>query len=139
MINLESVIHLSTLFIPHLLAQEHPAIVNVGSGLGFVPMARVPIYSATKAAVHSFTLSLRQQLLATPIEVIEVIPLAVHTDLGGVGLHTFGVSVDEFIDAVMPRLAAGDPEIAYGFSRQASQASRQELDEIFGRMNSSPR
>jgi uncharacterized oxidoreductase len=63
----------------------------VASGLGFSPLARVPVYSATKAAMHSFTLSLRQQLSGTPIEVIEIIPPAVDTDLGGPGLHTFGV------------------------------------------------
>lgn len=134
-INFEAVVHLSTLLIPHLLKQQHPAIVNVTSGLAFTPIARVPIYCATKAAVHSFTLSLRRQLLDTPIQVIEIIPPAVDTDLGGVGLHTFGVPVDEFIDAVMPRIRAGDLEVAYGFSQQASRAPRAELEEIFNRMN----
>jgi uncharacterized oxidoreductase len=67
--------------------------------------------------------------------VIEVIPPAVDTDLGGPGLHTFGVPVDEFADAVMAQLAAGSLEIAYGFAEQASRASRPELDAIFARMN----
>ena len=93
------------------------------------------MYCASKAALHSFTLSLRLQLADTPIQVIEVIPPAVDTDLGGPGLHTFGIAVDEFADAVMARLAAGDLEITYGFAEQASRASRQELDEIFARMN----
>ncbi|MFN7975144.1 MAG: SDR family oxidoreductase [Acidobacteriota bacterium] len=134
-INLEAPIHLSTLLAPHLRAQERPAIVNVTSGLAFVPMAAVPIYCATKAAVHSFTLSLRHQLAATPIRVVEIIPPAVDTDLGGPGLHTFGVPLDEFADAAMARLAAGDDEIAYGFAAQSSRASRAELDAIFARMN----
>jgi uncharacterized oxidoreductase len=134
-INLEAPVHLSLLFIPHLRQQQRPAILNVTSGLSFVPMASAPIYSATKAALHSFTLSLRYQLAATPIEVIEVIPPAVNTDLGGPGLHTFGVPVDEFADAVMAGLRKGDPEIAYGFAQQASRASREGLDEIFQRMN----
>jgi uncharacterized oxidoreductase len=59
----------------------------------------------------------------------------VNTDLGGPGLHTFGVPVGEFADAVMARLGAGDLEISYGFSGQASRASREELDVIFARMN----
>ena len=69
-VNLEAPVHLSTLFIPHLLKQERPAILNVTSGLAFVPMASAPIYSATKAALHSFTLSLRHQLEGTPIRVV---------------------------------------------------------------------
>lgn len=134
-INLDAPIHLSRLFVPHLAKQERPAIVNVTSGLSFVPLANVPVYCATKAALHSFTLSLRHQLAGSPIQVIEVIPPAVDTDLGGPGLHTFGVPVDEFADSVFQRLAAGELEIAYGFAQQSSRASRQELDAIFSRMN----
>ena len=70
-INLESPVHLATLFIPHLVRRTRAAIINVSSGLSFVPLARAPLYSATKAAIHSFTLSLRHQLRDTPIEVIE--------------------------------------------------------------------
>jgi uncharacterized oxidoreductase len=138
-INFEAPVHLSALFIPHLLQQERPAIVNVTSGLSFVPMASAPIYSATKAALHSFTLSLRHQLAATPIQVLEIIPPAVNTDLGGAGLHTFGVPVDEFADAVMAGIRKGDVEVAYGFAQQSSRASRAELNEIFQRMNQARR
>jgi uncharacterized oxidoreductase len=99
-INLEAPAHLCGLFLPHLLKQERPAILNVTSGLAFAPMASAPFYSATKAALHSFTLSLRHQLAGTPVQVIEIIPPAVNTDLGGVGLHTFGVAVEEFVNAV---------------------------------------
>jgi uncharacterized oxidoreductase len=134
-INLEAPIHLSRLFIPHLLKQPHPAIVNVTSGLSFAPLTAVPIYSATKAALHSFTLSLRHQLAGTPIQVVEIIPPAVNTDLGGPGLHTFGVNVDEFADAVMGRMEKGELEIAYGSAEHASRASRAELDVVFSRMN----
>jgi uncharacterized oxidoreductase len=133
-INLEAPIHLTRLLIPHLVARERPAIVNITSGLAFVPLPATPVYSATKAALHSFTLSLRHQLAATPIAVIEIQPPAVATDLGGPGLHTFGVPLDEFADAVMPRLERGDREIAYGFAEQASRASRAELDEMFARL-----
>jgi uncharacterized oxidoreductase len=134
-INLEAPIHLSRLFIPHLAKQQRPAIINVTSGLSFAPLARVPVYCATKAAFHSFTLSLRHQLRETPIEVIEVVPPAVDTDLGGPGLHTFGVNVDEFADAAMARVAEGELEVAYGFAEQARRASREELDAMFQRMN----
>jgi uncharacterized oxidoreductase len=134
-INFEAPVHLSMLFVPHLREQRHPAILNVTSGLGFAPMARVPVYSATKAAMHSFTMSLRHQLSDTQIRVVEIIPPAVDTDLGGPGLHTFGVPIAEFADAVMPRILAGDPEVAYGFAQQASQASRRELDEIVQQVN----
>jgi len=134
-INFEAPVHLSMLFIPHLLTRPHPVILNVTSALSFAPIARAPVYSATKAALRSFTLSLRHQLKSTPIQVIELIPPAVDTDLGGPGLHTFGVKVDEFIEAVMPRIAAGDLEVAYGHGVHASRASRAEIDQIFERMN----
>lgn len=108
---------------------------NVTSGLSFVPLTSTPVYSATKAAMHSYTLSLRHQLAGTALQVIEIIPPAVDTDLGGPGLHTFGVPPDEFLDAVVPRIEAGEHEVAYGFAQQSSHASREELDQIFERMN----
>ncbi|TGE29209.1 SDR family oxidoreductase [Hymenobacter metallicola] len=134
-INLEAPIHLSMLFIPFLSGQPNPAIINVTSGLSFAPAAFAPIYSATKAALHSFTLSLRHQLAATPIQVLEIVPPAVNTDLGGAGLHTFGVPVDAFADSIMERLAAGEQEVGYGTSEEVRQASRQELDARFKLIN----
>ena len=134
-INFEAPLHLCQLLIPHLRTQEGPAIVNVTSGLAFVPLAAAPVYSATKAAMRSFTLSLRHQLAGTPISVIELIPPAVNTDLGGAGLHSRGVPLDEFADAAMAGLARGDEEIAYGFSADASLASRADLDALFTRLN----
>jgi len=134
-INLEAPIHLSGLFVPHLRSRPGSAIVNVTSGLSFAPLAHAPVYSATKAALHSFTLSLRHQLGTAGIAVIEVIPPAVDTDLGGPGLHTFGVNVDDFADEVIRRMAAGEVEIATGFAAAASRGSREELDAMFTRMN----
>jgi uncharacterized oxidoreductase len=136
-INFEAQVHLSMLLIPHLRTHTRASIVNVTSGLAFVPLAAVPVYSATKAAFHSFTLSLRHQLAKTPIEVIEIAPPAVNTDLGGPGLHTHGVPLDEFADAAIKQLVAGGTEISYGFSEQASRASRAELDQMLVRMNQS--
>ena len=135
-INLEAPVHLALLCVGywHARQQAAPFIVNVSSGLGFVPLARVPVYSATKAALHSFTQSLRHQLAGTPAQVIEIIPPAVHTELGGTD-HSFGVPLAEYADDVMRQLAAGHLEIAYGFSARASQASRPELDAIFQQLN----
>ena len=138
-INLEAPVHLTMLLLPHLMKQPRAAIVNVTSGLSFVPFAGTPVYCATKAATHSFTLSLRHQLVGTSVEVVEVIPPAVDTDLGGPGLHTFGVNVDEFADAAMKQISEGSQEVSYGFAQQASRASREELDTIFKRMNETGR
>lgn len=135
-INFEAQVHLALLLVPHLLTKVKPAILNVSSGLAFVPLTRAPIYSATKAAMHSFTLSLRHQLRDTPIAVVEVIPPAVNTDLGGPGLHNWGVPLDEFADFAFAELQKpGITEIAYQFSAQSSHGSRKELDELFARMN----
>jgi len=137
-INLEAPIHLTRLLLPHLASKPAAAVINVTSALSMVPLARAPIYSATKAALRSFTASLRHQLASTSVEVIEIIPPAVDTDLGGPGLHTFGVPLDEFADAAFAGLARGEHEVAYGYADQARKASRQELDAIFIRMNSGP-
>ena len=133
--NFEAHVHLAMLFIPHLCDKKRPAILNVTSGLAFVPLAANPVYSATKAAMRSFTLSLRHQLTNTPIEVVEIIPPAVDTDLGGPGLHTFGVPLDEFADAAFAQLRAGKTEVTYGFSEETSRASSEQRDAIFERLN----
>jgi uncharacterized oxidoreductase len=96
-------------------------------------MAAVPVYSATKAALHSYTLSLRHQLRKTPVTVIEVVPPAVHSNLGG--SHAFGVPTDEYADSVMKQLGEGRLEVTYQFSEKTSQASRAEADEMFKRIN----
>jgi uncharacterized oxidoreductase len=134
-VNLEAPVHLSRLLIPHLRTRMAPAIVNITSGLAFVPLAHAPVYSATKAALHSFTLTLRKQLEGTAIEVIEIAPPAVDTDLGGPGLHTFGVAIEELMNAAIPRIERGEEEVAYGFAEQGQRASPDERAAIFERMN----
>jgi uncharacterized oxidoreductase len=134
-INLDAPLHLSALLLPHLRQQARAAIVNVSSGLAFVPAVFAPMYSATKAALHSFSMALRQDLSRTPVRVIEIVPPAVNTDLGGALLHTHGVPVDEFADAVMKRIAEGETEVGYGTSEKSRLASRQELDELFRRLS----
>jgi uncharacterized oxidoreductase len=80
--NFTAPIHLSAYFIPLLLKRDEAAIINVSSGLAFAPIAAMPIYCATKAGIHSFTLSLRDQLSDTCIKVFEIIPPRVATALG---------------------------------------------------------
>lgn len=134
--NIEAPIHLAMLFLPHLLCKSEAAIVNVSSGLAFTPMAAAPIYSATKAAIHSFTMSLRHQLSDTNVEVIEVVPPAVNTDIGGKGLHTFGADVNEYADGVFHGLEQVLSEIGYGTSEKAMRMSREEIDAAVAAINS---
>ncbi|WP_068613077.1 SDR family oxidoreductase [Paenibacillus tuaregi] len=126
--NLEAACHLSMLFAPYFAAKEYAAIMNVTSGLAFTPFAIAPIYSATKAALHSFTISLRHQLSETAVEVIEVAPPAVNTDLGGAGLHTQGEPLEAFADGIFNDLSEGKQEIGYGTSKARLRMSRDEID-----------
>jgi uncharacterized oxidoreductase len=133
-INLDAPIHLALALLPHL-RRRRGTIVNVTSGLSFAPLVAAPVYSATKAALHSFTLSLRHQLKGSGVRVIEIIPPAVNTDLGGPGLHTMGAPLEPFADEVVARLAAGEEEIAYGMARARAEAAHAAFDEGFARMN----
>ena len=80
-INLSGPVRMVQQFLPHLLRREGAAIVNVSSGLAFVPLPLSPVYCATKAALHSFTQSLRVQLEGTSVAVIELAPPLVETAL----------------------------------------------------------
>lgn len=79
--NLMGPIRLISALMPHLAAQPQAAIVNVTSGLAFVPLIHTPTYNATKAALHSYTESLRAQLRDTTVTVIELAPPGVQSDL----------------------------------------------------------
>ncbi|EQC32206.1 hypothetical protein SDRG_09958 [Saprolegnia diclina VS20] len=123
------------LLIPHLASKPFSALWTVTSGLSFAPLASVPIYSSTKAALHSFTWSLRHQLADTSVRVIEILPPAVDTDLQAPGLHTFGVNVDVFADSILERLSAGETEIGYGMAESSRVAFRSAFEIAFGNMN----
>jgi uncharacterized oxidoreductase len=133
--NLAAPMHLSMLLLPQLKQQQRGYLINVTSGLAFVPLAFMPTYCATKAALHSFTLSLRFQLRSSSVRVIEIAPPAVNTDLGGKGLHTMGVALDEFAEHAMMKLAEGQLEFGYQFSESARLSSRSEADVQFAAMN----
>jgi uncharacterized oxidoreductase len=81
--NLLGTLRLTAAILPHLLKQKSAVIMNVSSGLAFLPNAQAPTYSATKAALHSYTQSLRYQLKQTAIQVIELPPPYVQTSLLG--------------------------------------------------------
>jgi len=103
--NLLGPIRLTAALLPHLLTRPHAAILNVTSGLGFVPLPAAPTYSATKAAMHSYTVSLRVHLAGTPVEVIEIIPPAVATNLTpGRKPDDRYISTDEFVADTMAQL-----------------------------------
>jgi uncharacterized oxidoreductase len=80
-INLNGTIRMTREFLPHLKSKPEAAIVNVTSGLAFVPLPTSPVYCATKAALHSFTMSLRVQLQLTRVKVFELAPPATYTEL----------------------------------------------------------
>ncbi|HVI99174.1 MAG TPA: SDR family oxidoreductase [Sphingomonas sp.] len=106
--NLLGPIRLIDALVDHLSAQDDAAIVNVTSGLAFVPLLTTPTYNATKAAIHSYTMALRA-LLKDKVEVIELAPPAVQTDLTpGQATRTGYQPLDEFADEVMA-LFAQDP------------------------------
>jgi uncharacterized oxidoreductase len=132
-INLGGPIHLSALLAPHLQTQPKARIMNVSSGLAFVPIAHLPVYCATKAALHSFTLSLREQLKPVGITVTEIIPPAVKTNLGG--SHDFGEELADYVDSVFTQLATDAPELTFGSSARTSQMTRAEADQTFARIN----
>jgi uncharacterized oxidoreductase len=136
-INISAPMHLSHLFIEHFRQMKtKTAIMNVSSGLAFVPLASVPIYSATKAALHSFTMSLRYQLAheVPNIQVYEIVPPAVQTNLGG--SHAFGEPLDEYCQATFERLVKGEQEIGYKLSDALRKMkSREESDKQFIALN----
>lgn len=132
-INALAPVHLTNLF---LNLKSLNTIANVTSGLAFVPLSKVPVYCATKAFMRSFTLSLRHMLKPRNIEVIEIIPPALNTDLGGKGIHTAYPAVSDFIVSIFQQLKEGKTELTFGTSADRANANNETIAEYFNRMNS---
>jgi len=108
--------------LPHLETRPEAAIVNVTSGLGYVPMAACPIYSATKAGLHAYTQALRVQLRGTRVTVFELAPPGTKTDLDkdfpqGIADPRMYMDVGKLAKAALRGIARGTPEIRPGLSR----------------------
>ena len=139
--NLEAPVYLTAALVPHLMKMKDPAIFNVSSALGFVPIAFMPIYCATKAAVHSFSISLRHQLAPAGIKVFEVIPPTVDTDLdrgarAGRGQTDRGIKPEVVAQEVLKAMGEDRFEIAVGMATNLVNGSKISFDQIFQRMNS---
>jgi uncharacterized oxidoreductase len=104
--NLLGPIRMTYAFLPHLVTQGDAVVLNVTSALAFVPLPVTPTYNATKAALHSFTESLRVQLADTPVQVIEVAPPPVRTTLMGQQDNEQSMPLDDFLSEVLGLLDA---------------------------------
>lgn len=106
MINLLGTIRATYAFLPQLVSKPDAVVMNVTSSLAFVPFPVTPTYSATKAALHSFTQSLRVQLAAhTGVQVIEIIPPNVRTTLLGQQDDDQAMPLDDFLNETLQLLA----------------------------------
>lgn len=112
--NLQAPIHLSKLFLPHLSTNSESKIINITTGLVYVPRADYPFYNATKAALHSFTQVLRNQLKNRPIQVIEVLFPVVNTPWHEGNPPKIGITTEKAINEMIKGLLAGKDEIKVG-------------------------
>ena len=132
--NLVAPIHLSSLFAKHLATKSNSALINISSGLAFVPIAFMPVYCATKAAIHSLTLSLRHQLKNTSVTVFEIIPPSTDTELGherrtDKSQTHGGIPVNEFLREAMEAIKNDIFEAPIGEAK-GLRAKREELFNI---------
>ncbi|MGB6192587.1 MAG: SDR family oxidoreductase [Terracidiphilus sp.] len=137
-INLLGPIRLTAALLPLLKKQPKATIINVSSGLAFVPLTLTPTYCATKAAIHSYTQSLRYQLRGTSVEVLELIPPYVATDLMGGASDPRAMPLADFISETMTILKQQPtpPEICVERVKPLRFAARDgQYDGIFQGMN----
>ena len=139
-VNFVAPVRLCALFAPKLLKRKRAAIVNVSSGLAFVPIAMMPVYCATKAAIHSFTISLRHQLRDTSIRVFEAAPPTTDTELdrsfAGEEEHAYrGITAQEVAAAIMEGIKADTEEIIIGQAQRLYKAALRNSESIFNHMN----
>src|SRR5699024_5199302 len=112
-------------FVPYFTQKDNAFMINITSFQASTPDPFAPNYAATKAAIHSFTISLRHQLSKTPVKIVEVAPPLVNTS----GYHDSAVPTDEFVEKVFQDLQQGKLEIGYGSSEASFRLSRVEIDE----------
>lgn len=136
--NFAGLINVTAAALPLLRRAPRSRVVHVGSGLGFVPYAKAPIYSATKAAVHSFTVSLRRQLAGSTVQVVEIIPPVVdtplHRDLPSAPPRA--MPLERFLDRAMRGLDTGKDEIPIGLGRLSQIGARVAPKRLFSLINS---
>jgi uncharacterized oxidoreductase len=130
-INIMAPVHLTNLL---LQLPSLDTIMNVSSGLAFVPLSKVPVYCATKAFMRSFTLSLRHQLKGKKV-VVEIIPPALNTDLGQKGLHAAHPPVSDFIASIFQQLEEGKDELTFGSSATRADTNNESIHAYFNMMN----
>jgi len=109
--NVMGPIRMTSALIEHLKRQNDAVIINTSSVLGFVPLAMAAVYSATKAFLHSYSMSLRFKLKDTPVKVLEIAPPWVQTDLLGSNNESRAMPLAEFIDETMQVLGTDVEEI----------------------------
>lgn len=139
-INLLGPIRLTAALLPHLRKQPNATVMTVSSGLAFVPLMITPTYCATKAAIHSWSQSLRYQLKDTAVEVIEIIPPYVQTELMGSQQQTDerAMPLKDFIEETMNILKTQPEAKEVCVERVkflSAAAERGEYDKVFETMN----
>lgn len=137
-VNLLGPIRLTAALLPHLAAQPKAAVVNVTSALAMLPAAMLPSYCASKAAMHSYTQSLRYQLRDTSVQIIEVVPPWVQTELqGDRGMNPKAMPLADYIDETMSMLKQepNPAEVIVERAKPMRFAERGEYDSFFERYN----
>ncbi|MDQ1185357.1 SDR family oxidoreductase [Agrobacterium larrymoorei] len=139
--NLLAPIRLTAALLPHFLQKDNAAVLTVSSGLAFVPMVATPTYSATKSAIHAYSMALREQLKDTPVDVIEIAPPYVQTMLQGEkqANDERAMPLDAFIAEVMDILTNRPEEkevIVERCKPLRFAAESGNFDQVFGMVNS---